>query len=177
MPTVQKRSASFTRRVQNEFSRPGGSLPAPVNASVEEKVFGFFQPDVLLPDQYLATTRSKTYRKPEKRLMLAVLEDAVWCFQSGLLANNKRKRGLFSEAEEWIMEEDGDWLFSFDHICELLGLNPKYIRKQLVGCKEAALSSRVQAKAYRLTQSGERNGKTAGAAGARKRRFLKAAGF
>ena len=177
MQTTQKGSALFSRRIQNEFSRAGASLPALANPNTEEKVFSLFQPDVLMPSQYLATTKSQTYREPEMKLMLAVLEDAVWCFQNGLLSKNNRKRDRSGEAEEWIMEESGDWLFSFNEICELLGLNPKYIRKHLQRWKEEALSGRVTAKVYRLTRSGRRNRKTAGETGEKRRRFLKAAGF
>ena len=49
--------------------------------SVEEKVSSLFQPDTLLPAQYFETFRRKSHLEPEKRLMLAVLEDAVACFQ------------------------------------------------------------------------------------------------
>ena len=49
--------------------------------SVEEKVASLFQPDTLLPVQYLETFRRKAHLEPEKRLMLSVLEDAIACFQ------------------------------------------------------------------------------------------------
>ncbi|HEY2987277.1 MAG TPA: hypothetical protein VGL11_06100 [Candidatus Binatia bacterium] len=150
MPTQQKRTAPFLRRIQHEFTPPAAR-----NHAVEEKVYSLFQPDVLLPTQYLATTTSKTYREPEKKLMLAVLEDAIWCFQNGLLArDNKKKRGLSSEAEEWIMEEEGDQLFSFNEICELLTLNPKYIRKHLLRWKADALRGRIAAEMHRMSRSG-----------------------
>jgi len=49
--------------------------------SMEERVTSLFQPDTLLPDQYLDTFRRKLYLEPEKKLMLAILEDAIACFQ------------------------------------------------------------------------------------------------
>ncbi|MEK7783674.1 MAG: hypothetical protein AAB279_07085, partial [Candidatus Binatota bacterium] len=54
--------------------------------SVEEKVTSLFQPDTLLPAQYLETFRRKAPLEPEKRLILAVLEDAVACFQKHLFS-------------------------------------------------------------------------------------------
>ena len=30
------------------------------------------------------------------------------------------------------MEADGDWVFSFENICEALGFNPAYVRKGLL---------------------------------------------
>ena len=37
----------------------------------------------------------------------------------------------FREAEEWIMRGGNDWIFSFDNVCELLGLDPEYVRRGL----------------------------------------------
>ena len=39
---------------------------------------------------------------------------------------------LFNEAEDWIMEQDNDWMFSFVSICEILRLNPEYVRRGLL---------------------------------------------
>ena len=64
--------------------------------------------------------------------MLAILEDAIHCFQDNLLTQNVRSRRLFEEAEEWIVEADGDWVFSFENICEALGFNPAYVRQGLL---------------------------------------------
>ena len=45
---------------------------------------------------------------PEKRLMFAILLDAVECFQK--YAGQEHNR-LFKEAEEWIFEDDHGWAF------------------------------------------------------------------
>jgi len=88
----------------------------------DESIGFLFQPDSLLSAHYFGTLRRKTFLEPEKRLMLALLEDAIHCFQDNLLTQNVRSRRLFEEAEEWIVEADGDWVFSFENICEALGL-------------------------------------------------------
>ena len=113
---------------------------------VEEKVASLFQPDTLLPAQYLDTFRRKAPLEPEKRLMLAVMEDAVACFQKYLLARDGRGRALFWEAEEWVVEEGSDWLFSFENICEVLGFNPQYVRQGLLRWKQGKLAGRPKAK-------------------------------
>ena len=97
-----------------------------------ERIGALFQPDSLLPAHYFGTLRRKTLSEPEKRLMLAILEDAIHCFQDNLLTQNVRSRRLFEEAEEWIVEADGDWIFSFENICEALGFNPAYLREGLL---------------------------------------------
>ncbi|HEY1270130.1 MAG TPA: hypothetical protein VGH16_22925 [Candidatus Binatia bacterium] len=163
MSSVQKR---------NMFSAQQEFTPAARNPAVEEKVFSLFQPDILIPGQFLATTKSKTHRDPEQRLMLAVLEDAVWCFQNGLRAKDKKKQDLSREAEEWLMEEESQWLFSFNEICDLLGLEARYIRKRLVLWKTESLSARGKHAQRTAHPQRKTNGRT------KSQRYLRAvAGF
>ncbi|HEY6365265.1 MAG TPA: hypothetical protein VI585_10805 [Candidatus Binatia bacterium] len=68
----------------------------------------------------------------EERLMLAVLQDAVECFQDYALAEYVWEKKLFQEAEDWIWEKNTDWPFSFENICESLQLDPDYIRRGLL---------------------------------------------
>jgi len=112
----------------------------------EEKLTSLFQPDTLLPAQYFETLRRKAQLEPEQRLMLAVLEDGIECFQDNVLARNGRRKKLFEEAEEWILEEDNNWIFSFDNICEVLGLNPQYVRRGLVYWREKERSKHLNAR-------------------------------
>jgi hypothetical protein len=88
----------------------------------DERIGALFQPDSLLSTHYFETLRRKTILEPEKRLMLAILEDAIHCFQDNLFTRNVRGKRLCEEAEEWIVEADGDRVFSFENICEALGL-------------------------------------------------------
>lgn len=64
--------------------------------------------------------------------MLAVLQDAIRCFQDYLLARDRKRERLFREAEEWFNKQESDWLFSFETICEVLGLDSQYIRRGLI---------------------------------------------
>jgi hypothetical protein len=73
----------------------------------------------------------------EERLMLAVLQDAVECFQEYVLAQEVREKKLFQDAQDWILEKNTEWPFSFENICEALQLNPDYIRRGLLVWKEA----------------------------------------
>ncbi len=110
------------------------------NFRIEEKVVSLFQPDILLTAQYFETVHTRASLEPEKELMLAVLEDAILCFQKGSFAGDRRRKALFPDAEEWIMEENSDWPFSFENICEALGLNPAYLRQGLLCWKEKKLA-------------------------------------
>ncbi|HEY2989567.1 MAG TPA: hypothetical protein VGL11_17740 [Candidatus Binatia bacterium] len=123
--------------------------------NAEERVTSLFQPDTLLPAQYLETQRRKTHLEPEKLLMLAVLEDAIACFQKYMLSRDAKGRQMFRETEDWVLEEESEWLFSFDNICEVMGFNPQYIRRGLMRWKEAMVRRQPKAKVYQLT-SGKR---------------------
>ncbi len=105
----------------------------------DERIGFLFQPDSLLSAHYFGTLRRKTLLEPEKRLMLAILEDAINCFQDNLLAQNVRRGRLVEEVEEWIVEVDGDWIFSFENICEVLGFNPAYVHQGLLRWMENKL--------------------------------------
>jgi hypothetical protein len=124
--------------------------------SMEERVTSLFQPDTLLPEQYLETFRRKLHLEPEKKLMLAVLEDAIACFQKYVFARDGKGRMLFQEAEDWVLDTNSDWLFSFGNVCETLGFNPEYLRQGLAQWKAVKLESRARARVYQLTP---RNGK------------------
>jgi hypothetical protein len=63
--------------------------------------------------------------------MLAVLQDAVECYQKYALARDPRGRLLFEDACVWIESGEREWPFSYENICEVLGLNPEYIRRGL----------------------------------------------
>ena len=108
--------------------------------NIEEKIISMFEPDTLVSAQYLENLRRKTVLEPEKRLVLAVLEDAINCFQVNVMAQSGRAKKLFNDSEDWIMGRDDDWIFSFVSICELLRFNPEYVRQGLLRWKEKKLA-------------------------------------
>jgi hypothetical protein len=118
-----------------------------------EKVASLFQPDPLLPAQYFDSFRRRDQLETEKGLMLAVLEDAIMCFQKYALAQGSKGRRLFHEAEDWILEENSDWLFSFENICTALGLDPNCTRHSLIQGKEKLLAESVKAKRRRTAET------------------------
>jgi hypothetical protein len=67
----------------------------------------------------------------ERRLLLAVLQDAVLCFQTYLFTQERHGRTLFREAEQWLGSRESDLLFSFESICEVLGIDAQYLRRRL----------------------------------------------
>jgi hypothetical protein len=88
------------------------------------------EPDIILPAQvggYLDAARLQ----PEKRLQLAVLEDAVTTFHRCVGNRGARAVRLLAEVEAWFSSEATDSPFAFVTICDGLDLDPGYIRRGL----------------------------------------------
>ncbi|MGZ8453000.1 MAG: hypothetical protein ACXWZE_12995 [Candidatus Binatia bacterium] len=102
----------------------------------EQSIAGMFQPDPITPYDYLRTARRTVHLEPEKHLMHAILEEAIKTFRLHVSTQSARERRLFLDAQLWIMARNDDWLFSFENICEVLGLDPDFVRSGLARWKE-----------------------------------------
>jgi len=95
-------------------------------------IAGMIIPDALTPGQYYDGIRGDDVNvRPIKRLMLAVLEDAMRCYQTYGNSRNRSQRRLFLEAEGWLMDRKGDGPFAFETVCETLGIDPNCLREGL----------------------------------------------
>lgn len=87
--------------------------------------------ELLLPVQYAALVHGDRHLAPEHRLLWAVLEDAVRCWQIHERRSSSRDRRLFGEVAAWFASDDDGSPFSFIAICQLFGLDPSYLRAGL----------------------------------------------
>lgn len=94
-------------------------------------VLPLFELDVILPDQFFTNCRRTAGLEPERLLMLAVLEEAVDSYRSCAFASDPRDRATFAEARDWFVSDDRGWLFAFESICDVLGIDAGYIRRRL----------------------------------------------
>ena len=106
-------------------------MPQKVEARDLESWVSLFEPDTLTSFQYYEKWRHRRYPDPEKMLVFAVLEDAITCFQKFSSAQSVHGKARFQEEEDWFFHERSDRLFSFEKVCEVLDLNPDYIRAGL----------------------------------------------
>lgn len=106
-------------------------------AIVEERSSTPLEPDTLVPAQYFNRIGSDVAFQPEKKLMLAVLEEAIATFQRHALADTPRARRLIEEVEKWTAESHSAWPFSFENICAALDLEPEYLRAGMQRWKDA----------------------------------------
>lgn len=67
----------------------------------------------------------------EKRLMLAVLHDALSRFQTRDYPFKANGKVVVREAAHWIWSDDRDWPFAYLNICELLDIDPHWLRSEL----------------------------------------------
>jgi len=112
------------------------------------------QPDTLLPSQYFAALRHKGAHEPERRLVVAVLQDAVDCFQKHVIARDRKSRQLFLDAEEWVVSDDRSWPFSFENVCDLLQINAEYLRCGLMAWRDRQLAGGPRGKVVPLKPLG-----------------------
>src|SRR5207244_12991725 len=73
----------------------------------------------------------------ERALMRAVLEDAIRCLV-GELGPRHQRGALAAEAREWIEVADPRWPFSFENVCDGLGLDAANLRCRLLRDAPAA---------------------------------------
>jgi hypothetical protein len=105
---------------------------------VHERAAGVFEPDTMLPTQYFGRLRRRSDLTGERRLMFAVVEDAVDVYRKHAAAGNPLHRRLFAEAEAWIESDDRTWLYAFETICDHLGLDADCLRQGLRRWKRRA---------------------------------------
>src|SRR5579885_1515481 len=121
--------------------------------TLDERLPSLFEPDTLLPIQYFEAMRKKHLLEGEKRLILSVLEDAVECFMKCIDATTNKGQRLFRDAEDWINLEDKQWVFSFDNVCEMLDIEPEYLRRGLQLWKARRLEQIAERKAMAAEQA------------------------
>jgi hypothetical protein len=85
--------------------------------------------DLILPVQFLP----RSIATPEKRLLLAVLEEAVGTYQRYASARrlDGRERAVLADVEAWFASVDSRQLYSFVGICDALGLEATHVRSGL----------------------------------------------
>ncbi len=118
---------------------PGGTDPVGVEHAIAIQDVGahtatgakaLITSEILLPDQFYLPLSCRI-SSPEQRLMLAVLEDAVYTILKYAGRAGRNPRRLVREAEAWIAKSDPSWPFSYENICSVLGIDAAALRYRL----------------------------------------------
>jgi hypothetical protein len=67
----------------------------------------------------------------ERRLLVAILHDAVHIYRTARLTGRGHYRRHVQEVAEWIASRDRTWVFSFERICEALQIDADHLRRTL----------------------------------------------
>ena len=125
-----------------------------------------FSPDPVSRFRYENVHEAKrglAEHRTERDLLLAVLEDGMACFQGYFSKPSRTNEKLFLEAQEWINSND-DGVFSFNNVCETLGLDPGRLREGLVQWKAKQIGIRLEERKRLILKKGKRGGRKRAAA-------------
>lgn len=90
------------------------------------------EPEIVTEGQW-ADLRRASETTPEKRLLLAILDDALHIAGQGITPNaSQRKKQIYAEAMDWIMgaaEVDPEVAFSCEDVCDYLGIDILRLRE------------------------------------------------
>lgn len=78
-------------------------------------------------------------RGPERALLSALLFDGIQAFISYTLAATEKERAKFAEAQLWVSDKSTDYAFSFNSVCDALGVHPDYLRYGLSNASNTLL--------------------------------------
>ena len=97
---------------------------------------GLFGAEFILPVQFWGTARIRDRDQPERRLMLAVLQDAFLTLVVHAERRSRKSRRVSDETRRWFASDSRAHPFAFAAICDVIGLD--------VGCVRSAVRRRVQ---------------------------------
>lgn len=103
------------------------------------------EPDTFLPSQFYGNKGLSRQLEGEKRLMLAILKDAVECLEKYRRNRTTAGKELYQNALDWVEDRSSDGLFAFNNVCDLLGFDPDYLREFLLKREYAAKPARAKA--------------------------------
>ncbi|MCB0345575.1 MAG: hypothetical protein KDD66_10680 [Bdellovibrionales bacterium] len=112
-----------------------------------DAVSSLFEPDVVLPSQFNERT-TRGISGGERKLMAALLSDGIEAYVAQQTAVESHSK-LQNEVSEWVETKDLSYVFSFDVVCECLGINPDYLRLGLMRYVESVRLAKREGKGPR----------------------------
>ncbi|MBK7975597.1 MAG: hypothetical protein IPK07_20710 [Deltaproteobacteria bacterium] len=103
-----------------------------------------FHDDTIHPSQHFTAGRVALPGDGERRLMGAILEDAVSSFESASNSDTEAAKALVEDLIEWFADEDDTYLFSFPSICDYLQIKTETVRNHIKQVHWAALKEKAR---------------------------------
>ena len=169
--TSHPRSVDLAYEMQGtSLESRGGTMMEPAYAAQEDTLVRLFEPDLITPDQHRDRICPELTDRPEIRLMLAVMEDAVATVQRYAMEPTRRNQKLFEDAQEWIESTDTSWPYSFENVCTALRFEPETLRRGLRAWRDERVSGKAQSYRFPFRRvNGKRHSITVRDRGVRKR--------
>jgi hypothetical protein len=103
-----------------------------------------FSPVAMLPVQFNCLIRGSFVPDGERRLMVAVLDAAVHDYLQNAHYTTSGQRMRFAEVNQWMNQPGAcSALFSFQWLCDALGIDANRLRKTLGALRRRGMSSRL----------------------------------
>jgi len=127
-----------------------GAITKSKTVCVEDPAVTMVEPDTMTPLQFFDRAMTESTLVPEKRLMLAVLEDAIASFQRNFIQARHCHDADDYDVESWLESDDMSWPFSFASICQALDMEPEYLRRGLKSWRDRAETQGTRGQVYRF---------------------------
>lgn len=105
-----------------------GSIASWAGNNHDDGLASLLQTEAILPTQYWGDSAADGRSAPERRLLLAVLEDALITLLQHRGRDALASRRLVTETEKWIASDRRQSPFEFAGLCDVLGVDPSYVR-------------------------------------------------
>lgn len=118
------------------------------------EVDGLIEPEIMLPDQCVAIGNLP----PERRLMLAVLEEAITRLLrvSSITGGSRSAMAEVDELRAWFASDATSYPFSFICVCQAIAVDPNYMRAGIA----AAMDRKMRINAWHFRRDKLRRRKT-----------------
>ena len=104
---------------------------------------GSATPEVFcLPEQFYTAPNAEQWAGA-RRLLLAVLQDAIADWFRYRHDGTRRGERRHRETREWFSSRDKSWLYAFETICEYLNVDAEYIRRGLATPTDQTRNARM----------------------------------
>jgi hypothetical protein len=108
------------------------ALTSPQGQTPDLWTDGILEPLAVLPGQHHWAAHYWAFES-ERRLLVAVLQDAIRCYLVNRDTQSPARRREFCEAQWWFQSQSRRSLFAFENVCDLLGINSDQLRRIVVG--------------------------------------------
>ncbi|MEY4667661.1 MAG: hypothetical protein RL518_360 [Pseudomonadota bacterium] len=78
-------------------------------------------------------------RGPERSLLGALLFDGIQAYIAYAVASTPTEKARYAEAFTWVMDTSAEEPFSFNGVCDALGISPEYLRLGLMNASTSLL--------------------------------------